>query len=421
MANPRVFISYSHDTSDHKKWVLKLATDLRANGVDADIDQWQQIGSDLAAFMHKGISGSDRVLMVCTDQYVQKAENGAGGVGYEKMIVTGEMVKSIDTIKFVPICRNSSRDHRIPNFLGARLYIDFGEDADYSDKLQELLREIHGQPENAKPPLGINPFSAIPPSMDSEVQTFNASGRSDNGQSILENNWFEDQARTAFVKCKELNVAAYMELRFSLLGAVRKSQIELLNAVRSSTVPTFGWPIPILLDNRDEFRPRPLKDGIKAEVAIKEDMGRFSFDYWAASNSGQFYMLQSLFEDSRRANEIFFNTRIVRVAEALMFASKFYYNLGLGQESAVAIRIGHGGLKGRKLTSSSNRRLILERATDESNSHSEIVVPLGELQLKLSDNVRKLLAPFFLLFDFQEFAPEIYADIVNKFEAGHVT
>lgn len=35
MSTPKVFISYSHDTQDHKKWVLDLATRLRNSGIDA--------------------------------------------------------------------------------------------------------------------------------------------------------------------------------------------------------------------------------------------------------------------------------------------------------------------------------------------------------------------------------------------------
>jgi histidyl-tRNA synthetase len=39
MSAPSVFISYSHDSAEHKAWVLKLATDLRAAGIDASLDQ----------------------------------------------------------------------------------------------------------------------------------------------------------------------------------------------------------------------------------------------------------------------------------------------------------------------------------------------------------------------------------------------
>ncbi|MFM9069791.1 MAG: SEFIR domain-containing protein, partial [Planctomycetota bacterium] len=38
--NPKVFISYSHDSDEHKALVLGLAERLRTNGVDAGIDQY---------------------------------------------------------------------------------------------------------------------------------------------------------------------------------------------------------------------------------------------------------------------------------------------------------------------------------------------------------------------------------------------
>ena len=89
MSIPKVFISYSHDSTEHKKWVLDLATSLRSSGVDAVIDQWDlRPGDDLAHFMETQLTAADRVLMVCTDKYVEKANAGIGGVGYEKMIVT---------------------------------------------------------------------------------------------------------------------------------------------------------------------------------------------------------------------------------------------------------------------------------------------------------------------------------------------
>ncbi|MBV8276668.1 MAG: hypothetical protein JO170_15605 [Verrucomicrobia bacterium] len=37
---PRVFISYSHDSTGHKEIVLRFAERLRKDGVDAQIDQY---------------------------------------------------------------------------------------------------------------------------------------------------------------------------------------------------------------------------------------------------------------------------------------------------------------------------------------------------------------------------------------------
>jgi hypothetical protein len=104
--------------------------------------------------MQKGILEADRVLLVCSDTYVTKAEAGTGGVGFERLIVTGEVVQSIDTRKFIPIVRNSSGCVRVPRFLGPRLYIDFSDDQAYEARREELLRELLGAPLLVKPPIG---------------------------------------------------------------------------------------------------------------------------------------------------------------------------------------------------------------------------------------------------------------------------
>ena len=38
---PKVFISYSHDSLEHKEWVNQLATKMRNHGIDATLDQWE--------------------------------------------------------------------------------------------------------------------------------------------------------------------------------------------------------------------------------------------------------------------------------------------------------------------------------------------------------------------------------------------
>ena len=75
MEPPKVFASYSHDSDEHKKWVRCLCTKLRENGADMMLDQWDiGLGTDLTLFMEK-LSAVDRVLVICTDTYVKKANN----------------------------------------------------------------------------------------------------------------------------------------------------------------------------------------------------------------------------------------------------------------------------------------------------------------------------------------------------------
>jgi formylglycine-generating enzyme required for sulfatase activity len=155
MTNPSVFLSYSHDSAAHKAWVRKLAEDLRGQGVDATLDEWDlRHGADLVAFMEAGIREAERVLMVCSSNYVRKAEQRKGGAGYEGMIVTSHVARSTDTVKFIPLVRDNPSEPLLPDFLGPRLWLDFRDDLLYAERLEDLLRELHGLPRFRKPPLG---------------------------------------------------------------------------------------------------------------------------------------------------------------------------------------------------------------------------------------------------------------------------
>jgi len=172
MSIPKVFISYSHDTQKHKKWVLDLATRLRNSGVDAIIDQWElRPGDDLPHFMETHLTDSKFVIMVCTDRYVKKANSGVGGVGYEKMIITADLLSNIDSNKIIPIIRQNGT-HNVPTFLKTKLFIDFSKTGEYEFSIDELIRTFHDAPIFKKPEIGNNPFTPveeIPPKKNSDA------------------------------------------------------------------------------------------------------------------------------------------------------------------------------------------------------------------------------------------------------------
>jgi hypothetical protein len=161
MEVPRAFISYSHDSQSHKQWVMEFAIRLRNSGIDAVLDQWElQPGDDIPLFMERNLAWADRVLMVCTDQYVVKANAGTGGVGYEKMIVTADLMGAIDTKKVVPIIRQAGT-RTVPTFLKTKLFIDFSNDQESELAYDELVRTLLGAPLFKKPPIGNNPFTPV--------------------------------------------------------------------------------------------------------------------------------------------------------------------------------------------------------------------------------------------------------------------
>ncbi|NVZ92447.1 toll/interleukin-1 receptor domain-containing protein [Pseudomonas yamanorum] len=160
---PKVFISYSHDTEAHKNWVLTLATRLVANGVDVVLDQWDlTLGSDLPRFMESGLTEAHRIITICTQSYVAKANSGVRGVGYEKMILTAQLMQDMSSDRIIPVVRDNDLTPPVPTFLSSRVYIDFCDDLSYEARYAELLRDIHGERIKPRPALGQNPFIAYP-------------------------------------------------------------------------------------------------------------------------------------------------------------------------------------------------------------------------------------------------------------------
>ncbi|WP_204273572.1 toll/interleukin-1 receptor domain-containing protein [Draconibacterium mangrovi] len=161
MKIPRVFLSYSHDSMEHKKWILDLATKLRTNGIDAIIDQWElKAGDDIPSFMENNLQSSDYILMICTEKYVEKANSGKGGVGYEKMIITSNLLQNINENKIIPIIRQKGT-YKVPTFLKTKLYLNFSISSEFEFNYDELIRTIHQSPLFEKPEIGNNPFKEI--------------------------------------------------------------------------------------------------------------------------------------------------------------------------------------------------------------------------------------------------------------------
>jgi hypothetical protein len=66
---PKVFISYSHDSAEHQARVLGLADRLRADGVAAEVDQYEAAPPEgWPLWCEQQIEAADFVLMVCTQK-----------------------------------------------------------------------------------------------------------------------------------------------------------------------------------------------------------------------------------------------------------------------------------------------------------------------------------------------------------------
>ncbi len=150
MKCPKAFISYSWDSTEHQDWVMELADHLLRNGVDVIVDRRDlSPGEEITEFIERGISESDILLFICSEEYKKKADARLGGVGMETVISTSQFLNARRTKKFIPVTRNNQcrAKDKLPTYLGSTLYVDMDVDDWQGAPLQELLVGIFKETE----------------------------------------------------------------------------------------------------------------------------------------------------------------------------------------------------------------------------------------------------------------------------------
>lgn len=108
--NPKVFISYTHDSKEHLDLILEISNKLRAEGIDVILDQYEQSPSQgWPKWMDQNINNAKFVLMVCTENYYKRVmdeeETGVGlGIKWEGKIIYQHIYNSDSkSKKFIPL------------------------------------------------------------------------------------------------------------------------------------------------------------------------------------------------------------------------------------------------------------------------------------------------------------------------------
>lgn len=157
MRQPKVFISYSHDSQEHKNRVFELSERLRSEGVDCHIDQYEMSPAEgWPKWMRNQIRWADFVLVVCTENYQRRYEGtesvGRGaGAKWEGGIITQELYESEGrNTKFIPVVFSPQDTRYIPIELrSATFHI-----VDNEEGYEGLYRQLTGQPGAVKGQLG---------------------------------------------------------------------------------------------------------------------------------------------------------------------------------------------------------------------------------------------------------------------------
>ncbi|WP_236789312.1 SEFIR domain-containing protein [Amycolatopsis sp. GM8] len=161
--SPRVFISYSHDSEEHKDSVLRFATFLRSDaGVDVSLDRWVEgQRRDWSLWALRELNEADFILVIASPEYRRRADgeappNVGRGSQFEAAIIRNNLTRNLpeETRRVLPIVLPGSSLDEIPTFLAAYSTTHYVIDEFTIEGVDELLRAFTGIPAVQLPPLG---------------------------------------------------------------------------------------------------------------------------------------------------------------------------------------------------------------------------------------------------------------------------
>jgi len=156
-SNEEVFISYSHDSPEHIRAVLELSNQLREEGVDCALDQYETSPPEgWPRWMEKKLRESKYVMLGCTETYYKRVmdqeEPGAGhGVRWEGHLIYQHFYEAgtVNT-RFVPVVFRGTDRRFVPDPLrGSTIH-----SLDAHDGYERLYAQLTDTPVVPKPPLG---------------------------------------------------------------------------------------------------------------------------------------------------------------------------------------------------------------------------------------------------------------------------
>jgi cellulose biosynthesis protein BcsQ len=227
--------------------------------------------------------------------------------------------------------------------------------------------------------------------------------------------WLSTQRKNSSVLTKKLNTnrhqnGGYLEAFYWLTNArLDLNQRELLANTQAAEVRTWTTSIGIVPPN--EFRPRPMANGIQMEILDPEEI-----HYWAASREGDFYFFRAPL-NLHSPNTINFKAQIELMAGILSHCHRFYSQCERFAFDEVEFSFTHAGFLGFVLDGYEPGRLW----TFSNAPASENLIArsqrfrLGDLETNFFTILKDCCNPFFRLFDYREFDLEVYQRIAGQF------
>lgn len=154
MSGITVFISYSHDSEEHRDKVLALSERLRDDGINTILDRYVNGSPEQGwpRWMLDQLDSATYVFVVCTETYYRRfrghEEPGKGkGVDWEGALITQEIYDARSrTLKFVPVFLSEAEASWIPEPLRAIGYYALTSENAYQSLYDFLLGQANVEP-----------------------------------------------------------------------------------------------------------------------------------------------------------------------------------------------------------------------------------------------------------------------------------
>jgi hypothetical protein len=163
---PKVFVSYAHDSPEHRDQVRAFASFLRGQGVEAVLDTWAAAGQrrDWSSWAIKEMTGADFVVVIASHAY-RLVGDGCGPPGIHRG-AQSEAALLRDLVhgdrdhwlpKILPVLLAGHGIDEIPLFLQPHTASRYPVPTLTANAAADLLEVIRRQPEQVAPPVATQP------------------------------------------------------------------------------------------------------------------------------------------------------------------------------------------------------------------------------------------------------------------------
>ena len=142
-----VFVTYAWEDNEHNDKVISFVNFLREKcGYNATMDRkesQENTATDFNQMMITGITNSEKVIIVLSEKYKEKADNFTGGVGTEFRIIFEQLKTYTNKFIFVSF-GNNANEEIVPAAIGGRDILNLKKDQDETE-FNQLFAKLNSE------------------------------------------------------------------------------------------------------------------------------------------------------------------------------------------------------------------------------------------------------------------------------------